>query len=53
MVSIKAFEKLLVEPKTLGLGTLKEKILKFFQKPWGSIYFIEIFSKRFWNKKSW
>jgi hypothetical protein len=32
MVSIKVFGKLVVEPKTLGLGTLSGKISKMFSK---------------------
>jgi hypothetical protein len=32
MVSIKVFGKLVVEPKTLGMGTLSEKISRMFLK---------------------
>jgi hypothetical protein len=35
MVSIKVFGKLVVEPKTLGLGALSGKILKMFLKTLG------------------
>jgi hypothetical protein len=35
MVSIKVFGKLVVEPKTLGLGALSGKISKMFSKTLG------------------
>jgi hypothetical protein len=49
MVSIKVFGKLIVEPKTLGLGILSGKISKMFRKPWSSCYPIEMFTNGFIN----
>jgi hypothetical protein len=46
MVSIKVFGKLVVEPKTLGLGILSGKD---FKKPWSSCYSIEMFTNGFIN----
>jgi hypothetical protein len=45
MVSIKVFGKLVVEPITLGWGQSLERFRKCFQKPWGSTYSTEMFSK--------
>jgi hypothetical protein len=33
------------------MGTLKEKFRKCFQKPWGSIYFNEMFSKKCFEQR--
>jgi hypothetical protein len=42
--------KLVVEPKTLGLGILSlEKIQKCFRTPWSSCYSIEMFRNDFIN----
>jgi hypothetical protein len=49
MVSIKVLGKLVVEPKTLGLGILSGKISKCFRKPWSRCYSIEMFTKGFIN----
>jgi hypothetical protein len=52
MISIKVFGKLVVEPKTLGLGILFGKIFeKCFQTPWSSCYSIEMFTNGFINRK--
>jgi hypothetical protein len=51
LISNKALGRLLVEPKTLGWGTLKEKFRKCFRKPWCSIYSIEMFSKMVLDQK--
>jgi hypothetical protein len=45
MFSIKAFGKLLVDPKTLGWEHSKTNFKKCFQKPWSSSYSTEMFSK--------
>jgi hypothetical protein len=39
MVSINAFGKIVVEPKTLGWGTLNRDFTKGFEKPWNSALF--------------
>jgi hypothetical protein len=46
MVSIKVFGRLVVEPKTLGWEHSPER----FQKPWSSLYSIEMSPKWFWDK---
>jgi hypothetical protein len=50
MASIKVIGKLVVEPKTLRLGTLSpERFQKCFQKPWSSTYSTEMFPNDFVN----
>jgi hypothetical protein len=50
MISLKVFGKLVVEPKTLGLGILSGKIFrKCFRTPWSSCYSIEMFTNGFIN----
>jgi hypothetical protein len=53
MVSIKAFGKLLVEPKILGWEHSQKSFRNCFQKPWSSVYSIEMFSKMVLDKWSW
>jgi hypothetical protein len=45
MFSIKAFGKLLVEPKTLGWEHSRKSFRKYFQKPWSNVNSTEMFSK--------
>jgi hypothetical protein len=45
LISNKALDKPSSGAKTLGMGSLKRKFIKCFQKPWGSTYPIEVISK--------
>jgi hypothetical protein len=42
-------ENLVVEPKTLGMGTLSGWFSKGLQKPWSSKYSTKMFSNDFVN----
>jgi hypothetical protein len=50
LVSNKALDKPSSGAKTLGLGTLKESFENAFEKPWGSTYPTEMFSKMVLSK---
>jgi hypothetical protein len=49
MISIEVFGKLVVEPKTLGLGILSGKIFENVRTPWSRCYSIEMFTNGFIN----
>jgi hypothetical protein len=50
LISSKAFGKLLVEPKTLGLGTLKESFKNVFENLGVVSTPLKCFQKWFWDK---